>query len=582
MKLLPFLISTLPFLGSGSGHPTPIVSDTHHQITYHGLERNNIEVFLGIPYGQNTGGPARFKPPTKHVPPAGSRVNATAYGPSCPQLGEWAPPLLLANITHMSEDCLNLNVARPKGTRAGERLPVMVFIHGGGLFKGDNHDPTILPDRLVRESVENGSPVVHVALNYRLGVFGFARSDALKAEKAENNGLRDQRLALEWVRDNIAHFGGNPDEVTVFGQSSGGLSVSLQLMAYGATKPVPFHQAIAQSQMLEPGIAGNYTLQATQMVADHVGCNTTALSSPATITCLRNLDTRTLLDASLATYSETLHLGEIWLPTVDGDFIPAKPSTLLRTGRFANVTTMIGWCQDDTTVFTDPAIQTEADVRAFFSLYIPALSESNMDKLLSLYPPAEFTPPSTPSPSPNILSTQFFRAARIFRDILMTCPPLAYGSHLSAAGNDVYLYNWNQTILAPILEQVIPGTAGWGPIHTSEFAYMFGNLERYDTNGFVFEPTGADYDLVKRGTRSWANFAATGRPGAVGRETFQGFGKGFDGEGGEDVFVYVVGGEREGLTAVDGEGATEEMRRQRLRERCAFLNGGEVVEQFEF
>lgn len=169
MKFLSFLTSTLLSYGPSLAHPSPLALDTHQQITYHGLARNGIEVFLGIPYGQDTSGPGRFKPPTKHVPLAGSRVDATAYGHSCPQDGLWAAPLTLANITDMSEDCLNLNVARPKGTRAGDRLPVMVYIHGGGLFKGDNHDPTILPDGLVRESVENGLPVVHVAMNYRLG-----------------------------------------------------------------------------------------------------------------------------------------------------------------------------------------------------------------------------------------------------------------------------------------------------------------------------------------------------------------------------------------------------------------------------
>jgi carboxylesterase type B len=139
-------------------------------VTYDGLARNGIEVFLGIPYGEDTGGENRFKPPKRRVPAPGSTINATAYGPSCPQdIPGYAPPFTLGNITAISEDCLNLNVARPGGTRATDRLPVMVYIYGGSFIAGDNHDPTILPDGMILESVRNGLPIVHVALNYRLG-----------------------------------------------------------------------------------------------------------------------------------------------------------------------------------------------------------------------------------------------------------------------------------------------------------------------------------------------------------------------------------------------------------------------------
>ena len=171
MRLFLHLSTALPCLGSAIGvsaaakplttntHPSaPVVVHAKHGVSYHGLARNGIEVFLGIPYGQDTSGAGRFKPPRRHVPPPGSRVDATAYGPSCPQaLGEWAPPISLGNITEVSEDCLSLNVARPKGSGSENGLlPVMVYIHGGSFWAGDGHDPTILPDGLVREAVGNG------------------------------------------------------------------------------------------------------------------------------------------------------------------------------------------------------------------------------------------------------------------------------------------------------------------------------------------------------------------------------------------------------------------------------------------
>lgn len=161
---------SIALLYSGVTNANPRVVDPSRDVTYEGLERNGIEVFLNIPYAQDTGGANRFKPPRPHVPAARSTVNAKSYGPSCPQqFGVWVPPITLGNITDVSEDCLNLNVARPQRACATDRLPVMVWIHGGSFWAGDNHETTTLPDGMILESVRNGLPVIHVAMNYRLG-----------------------------------------------------------------------------------------------------------------------------------------------------------------------------------------------------------------------------------------------------------------------------------------------------------------------------------------------------------------------------------------------------------------------------
>lgn len=139
-------------------------------VKYQGIERNGIEIFLGIPYAQDTSGQNRFKPPLPHVSPPGTIVDATKAGAACPQpLGVLYPPLGLGNITHVSEDCLNLNVARPKMHGLTKKLPVMVWIHGGSFWWASNTEPTTAPDGLIKQSVENGEPVMHVAMNYRLG-----------------------------------------------------------------------------------------------------------------------------------------------------------------------------------------------------------------------------------------------------------------------------------------------------------------------------------------------------------------------------------------------------------------------------
>lgn len=192
-------------------------------VTFNGLYKDQVEAFLGIPYAQDTGGQHRFKPPRPYSFDNGSSISAQSPGPACPQeLGAQTLPLYLGNITEISEDCLRLNVNRPNGTNAGDKLPVMVYIHGGSFYSSSKDDPTAQPGGLILESVENGHPVIHVAMNYRLGAFGFAASEALGQEGSLNAGLLDQRLALDWVKANIATFGGDPDNITIHGQSSGG------------------------------------------------------------------------------------------------------------------------------------------------------------------------------------------------------------------------------------------------------------------------------------------------------------------------------------------------------------------------
>lgn len=350
----------------------------------------------------------------------------------------------------------------------------------------------------------------------------------------------------------------------------------MHIMAYGGSKPAPFQQAIAESQALEPGITGKFTINAMQVLVDYIGCNKTALHSKETIQCLRNFNTDKVLNASLTTYnSDTAHnIGDIWLPSVDGDFLPAAPSELVKQHRFSKVTTMMGWCDDDVTFFTDPTISTAKDTYNFLRAYAPDVSESNINKLLDLYPVSEF-----PANKEANVSSEFYRSARIFRDIIMVCEPVMYAGQIAAAGSTAYLYNWNQTVLDPFLTQVAH-RPGMGPIHTSEFAYIFGNLSHYDTGDYKFNPTPSDYKLKDRGSRSWSTFASTGKPGLKGKDTFQGFTPAFAQKGQTNVFV--VGGSDEGLSAIDGPNAHPAIKQQKLRERCTFINSPEMIKQLHY
>lgn len=412
-------------------------------------------------------------------------------------------------------------------------------------------------------------------------MFGFGVSDALRAEGSTNAGLRDQRLALEWLQANVAHFGGDPSRITILGQSSGGLAVGMQVLAYGGAREVPFQRAICESQALEPGITGNFTSDAWARVAAYAGCD--GSSSEDEVACLRELDAQALYEASAATFEGDIsdNTGDIWLPTVDGDFLPAAPSTLAREGRFAeNISAMIGWCQDDLNGVTDRSISTPDDTRAFIGGYLPAMKSATLDELLALYPSDEFNADEAAG-----LSAEFFRSSRIFRDILMVCMPQGFGAALAAKNKNpesVYLYDWNQTLLEAAYEAA--GLPGIGVFHTSDLEYVFGDVNRYNKSaqGYPFDPSPQDYALARRGSRSWSTFATLGRPSLEDHETFVGWETAFP--AGEDApwRVFVAGGPHEGLSAVEGSGATPEVVSQRLSERCAWLNSDEVVAQMQF
>lgn len=147
----------------------PSVVDSDCNVTYRGIYRNDIEAYLGIPYGESTAGANRFKPPKARVVAKGTTIDAGAYGNACPQPPNDDGTLVVSPIAPISEDCLNLDVSRPKGTASNANLPVMVWIYGGGYFSGQTGEITNAPDALILESVKNGAPVIHVAMNYRLG-----------------------------------------------------------------------------------------------------------------------------------------------------------------------------------------------------------------------------------------------------------------------------------------------------------------------------------------------------------------------------------------------------------------------------
>ncbi|KAF9261253.1 alpha/beta-hydrolase [Marasmius fiardii PR-910] len=560
-------VASIQLLGLTLVACAPTATDIQNNITYYGIQQNGVDQFLNLPYGQDTGGERRFTNPELYVfPPNTIEYNATLLGPICPQSLE--PDFA------QSEDCLKLRVARPAGVKDGDKLPVMVFIYGGSYVTGHINYAAYNPEKLVLQSVQNGLPVIYAAMNYRLNMFGFASSESLRTKRSLNLGLKDQRLALEWIQQNIGYFGGDAERVTIFGQSSGGMSVTHQILAYGGSKPIPFHGGIIESAALWPGSTSNISVDTYNNVTELVGCDVDGNpQSDASLECLRALPMEQLLNVTLTENDQ--NPGDKYLPAVDDDFLPLAASELTRKGLFPKIPIMVGWTQDDTTLYTNP-VNTSSETRDYMQLTFPGLTNTTLTSLLSLYPSSDFTP------APNY-SAEFYRSATIFRDALYICPSFLFGYAMAQKyqkdneATSVYYFDHNQTVYGDVIE-------GLGVIHTSELAYVFAN---FDDLIFYFtgdiNPTPEDYELQRRQSRSWSTFANRGQPTLDGHETLEGWDPAYGTEGGMfDASLYVIGGPAAGLSPLDGSGAKPEVARQKLRDRCGFLNSEDVIAQLRY
>ena len=317
----------------------PFVHNKRNDVTYQGSSTKGAEHFLNIKFAHDTAGSRRFAPPEPFDPPPGSTVDATSPGPACPQLQDAVPPAF-DQVEKISEDCLNLRISRPVGTESNDKVPVVAWLHGGGIVRGSAYDSHFDPERLIQLSTSAGQPVIFVAIQHRLSIFGFASLDVLEDDHSTNAGMRDQRAAFEWLKSNIAFFGGDPDRITAYGHSSGGTFISLQHFAFSGQRGLPFDQAWMMSG--PPGtalnISGYATRTHTRTVAQKLRCRAT--SDRELLSCLREVPMADLLQAAME-HSVANHppLGLFtFLPTVDNDFLPDRPSVLLRRGKFVK-----GW-----------------------------------------------------------------------------------------------------------------------------------------------------------------------------------------------------------------------------------------------
>eukprot|EP01094_Clydonella_sp_ATCC50884_P029151 TRINITY_DN902_c0_g1_i1.p1 TRINITY_DN902_c0_g1~~TRINITY_DN902_c0_g1_i1.p1 ORF type:complete len:581 (-),score=196.02 TRINITY_DN902_c0_g1_i1:404-1963(-) len=428
-----------------------------------GYLTRGVEHFLGVPFAAPPLGTLRFRAP-QAVAPWDDPLDATSFKPACIQTG-----FSLQSFEETSEDCLTLNVYVPHDESTGERatqdggpLPVMVWIHGGAFTAGSAAN--YAADEMLRHAAV---PVVVVTINYRLGVFAY-----LTLEGVERNvGLLDQRAALKWVQANIAAFGGDPDRVTLFGESAGGASIALHL----AMKDEPqalFHRGILES----PGPWSYATVEEgeadAQKYASAVGC-----SGGDVLACLQALTVEELLDAR----------GIGMNPVVGYDALPEQLVTMMEKGDIRDMPLIMGCNELEGDYFLDLVIGPDEIGNIKYQTFMAALfaSSGELSYFLDLYEPVR-------------KSLGNWRAlSQAAGDLLITCgTEIASNATLSTSNN---LYSYVFTHTSPY--------AKFNATHTSEIPYVFARYQE-----FTEKDDAVVYDIGG----FWTNFASNGDPNGMG------------------------------------------------------------------
>lgn len=438
-----------------------------------GVDRGGLLVFRGIPYAAPPTAERRFAAP-EPVEPWSTPVDATGPGTSCFQGGDGS--------FSGSEDCLHVNVWTPSLTGA---RAVMVFIHGGAFTSFSASEPAFEPAHLA----EDGDVVV-VSINYRLDELGWLAHPSLggSGETTGNWGFLDQQAALRWVRENAAHFGGDPTNVTVFGESAGAMSVGLHLIAAGSE--TLFERAMAHSGPAVWTIRTRAEAEARgAVVAESLGC------SGDVAACLRGASAESLLDAVPDPHEVGGLInqtgGILTRPTLDGVVFDAQPLAAFRAGATRDVPIVYGTNTDEGSVFHGAVFGTrvpdEAAYRAALGrLDFLGIDASHVDAIVARYPVASY-------PSANDALTQ------VTTDGGFTCATRYTTELLAATGRNVRLYRFDQ---APARVAI----RGLGAYHAAELLFLFGTSHPLLGNSSSAPELGP----AMRGY--WSRFASTGDP----------------------------------------------------------------------
>ncbi|OJJ85280.1 uncharacterized protein ASPGLDRAFT_124931 [Aspergillus glaucus CBS 516.65] len=325
--------------------------------TYSGLysQSFNQDLFLGIPYLQAPVGNRRFHPADSLTDTWNGTVAATSYAPSCVGYDT------SVDASEMSEDCLYLNVIRSHAVSVSAKLPIVVFLHGGGFSGGSASESRYNLSYIVDRSTELSQPILAVSFNYRLSAWGFIYSNEVRDTGATNIGLRDQRFALALIQEKVAGFGGDPAKVTLWGQDSGAFSIGFQITAYEGRNDSLLRAAIMES--------GNPTPMQGLNGTQYYHPINTCFDATDRMNCLRS--------ASFSDINEAINSTSLrgWFPVIDGNIVTHQASRSLFTKKYLSVPIILGANTDEGSFYMPNSnITTDAEfvdlIASMFSLHL--------------------------------------------------------------------------------------------------------------------------------------------------------------------------------------------------------------------
>jgi para-nitrobenzyl esterase len=442
-----------------------------------GREKDGAVLFAGIPYAAPPLGARRFRAPEPHEGWKGVR-SAQRFGPAAPQLpGEG---LIAQRELRWDEDCLTLNVCTPGLDDA--RRPVLVWIHGGGFQSGQGGIPWYSGTSFARRG-----GVVTVSINYRLGALGFAHLAELGGEACASsglNGILDQLAALRWVRDNIAAFGGDPERVTVAGESAGGMSVGVLLGCPGSRGL--FRGAVAQSGAAQHVLDEPKAREVAARFAEALRAESLEALRARSVDEILAAQRSVAVSYLAESRGDPTGLGGMpFRPVVDGRALPEPPLDAVRAGNAADVSLLVGTNADETTLWGHGDAD-EARARRIFARHL-----RDGDAAYAAYAAAR--PGATPGALVVALTTD-----HIFR---IPAVRLAEAQH--AAGGRVwkYLFSWKSRAFGGRL----------GATHALEIPFAFGNLDKPGVDAFL-GPGDPPSALAERMHAAWIAFVREGDP----------------------------------------------------------------------
>ena len=480
---------------SAADRPAPLVQTTEGPV--HGFTSNGMNQFLGIPYAMPPVGPLRWQPPKPHAAWT-EPLAASAFGKTCSQITELG---VFAGPVSVSEDCLFLNVFTPSTATkpGGKKLPVLVWLHGGGLFDGESNDYDA--SALVKGGP--AGPTVVVTINYRLGLLGYLAHPTLDGEGHDfaNYGLMDQLEALRWVHRNIAAFGGDPGNVTVGGQSAGATSTAAVIISPASAGLV--HRAIFESGPLLTVAPLALAESRGTAFAAAAGCGPSV--SGATAECLRGLSVQKILALQGTASANGPYVTGL---IVDGIVLPVPGDTAWSTGKFNHVPILNGSVKDEGAFTTSinelfygplsPEQYTETVTKAFSGPAGPGAGPPNykagtVEAVLAKYPLSAY-------PNPSLAGIAVATDANVCRH--------PYLNNNASKFVTLYAYEFADR-QAPWYFP--PLSFAHGAAHTIDIQFLFPNWHGGPL-GAAHKLTTQEQALVRQLVTYWTSFMYTGNP----------------------------------------------------------------------